>query len=86
MARRPIIREAEAAQGAGTEVLDDHIAALDEPLEHALPVGMLEVERDAALVAVDGEVVGRDPADLRRHPVARLVTGAGHLDFTMSAP
>src|SRR6266540_4297393 len=56
----PVGREAEALERPRAEVLDDDVGALDQALQRLLPVGMLEVERHAALVPIDGEVVGRD--------------------------
>src|SRR5206468_11987140 len=72
---------AEARERAGTEVLDDDVAFLDEPLEHALAVRILEVDGHAALVAIDREVVRGDPLDAGRRPLTCLVTRPGHLDL-----
>ena len=68
------VGKAEARKRAGTEVLHHHVAFLDEPLEHALAVRILEVDGHAALVAIDREVVRGDPFDAGRRPLARLVT------------
>src|SRR6185503_19478928 len=75
------IGKAQARERPRAEVLDDDIALLDEAFEHALPVRVLEIERDAALVAIDGEVVRRDTFDARRRPLTRLIAGAWHLDL-----
>src|ERR1700687_1566438 len=74
-----LVGEAKARERAGAEVLDDDIGPLDEPFEHAFAIGVLEIDRHAALVAIDREVVGRDAPDAGRQPFARLVTGPGHL-------
>src|SRR2546430_4132207 len=75
------VGKAEARERAGTEVLDDDVAFLDEPLEHALAVRILEVDGHAALVAIDREVVRGDPLDAGRRPLTCLVTRPGHLDL-----
>ena len=74
-------REPEPLEGPGAEVLDDDVGALDKPLEDLLPIRVLEIQRDAPLVAVDREVVRGDPADLRRRPFAGLVALSGLLDL-----
>jgi hypothetical protein len=73
--------EAHAVQRAGAEVLHQHVRFLDELLQHGLAFGLLGVQRERALVAVEhGEVERvhiRNVAQLR----ARDVTGAGALDL-----
>ena len=76
-----VVGEAEVRERPRAEVLDQHIAALDHSLEHALPLGVLEVEGDAPLVAIDREVIRRHALDLRRHPRPGLVTGPRELDL-----
>src|SRR5207249_3238277 len=76
-----VFGEAEVRARPRPEVLDQHIAALDHSLEHALPLGVLEVEGDAPLVAIDREVIRRHALDLRRHPRPGLVTGPRELDL-----
>ena len=43
---------AHAVEHAGAEVLDQHVARLDQPLQHLLALRVLGVERDGALVVV----------------------------------
>ena len=78
----PLVREAEPREGPRAEVLDDDIGLLDEPLEDLRAIGMLEVDRDAALVPVDREVVGGHAIHVGRRPGPRLVADARqlHLD------
>src|SRR5581483_8337033 len=55
---------AQTLRGAGPEVLDEYVGLMDEAFEH-LPIGgALEVERNAALVAVVGLKVRRIAAAL----------------------
>ena len=71
-----VVVEPEAGQPAGPEVLDQRRrrGAASSRRERDV-VGVLEVERDRALVAVDAEVVGRDAVAHRRHPGAGVVAG-----------
>jgi hypothetical protein len=41
-----------AVQNARTEVLDDHVGAQRKPLEQIAAGGILQIDADAALVAV----------------------------------
>ena len=45
--------QAEASGGAGREVLQQHIGAADQPIQDVRRFGMLQVERDAALAAIE---------------------------------
>ena len=47
-----VVVEAELLEHLRREVLDDDVGARDEPLGEREPVGMTEVERDAALAEV----------------------------------
>jgi len=76
-----LLREPESGHRPRTEILDDDIGSLDEPLECRLPRGMLEVEGDAALVPVDREVVRRHAVLVRGRPAPRLVAGPRLLDL-----
>jgi hypothetical protein len=73
--------EAHAVERAGAEVLDQHVGFADQLLQHHLALGLLGVQRQRALVAVEhGEVECvdvRDVAQLR----ARDVAGARALDL-----
>src|SRR5688572_17755583 len=64
------------------EVLDHDVGLTGEALDEALILEASEVDRDAELVAIRGEVVGRFPASVEgRTPPARLVPTLRTLDF-----
>src|SRR5258706_11619554 len=77
-----IVPEAQSRHQAGPEVLDKYVGLLNEPPERLAPAVALEVERDAALIAITGQEVGAFPALKRRPPVTAVVAGARllHLD------
>ena len=52
-------RETHAIQHARTEVLDEHVAALDQTLQHFLAGLVLRVERDRPLVVVEHREIER---------------------------
>ncbi len=56
-----VVIEAEAGEATRPEVLDEDVAAGQQAAQHLGTVGLVQVERDRALVAVDREVVGRGP-------------------------
>ena len=66
---------------AGREVLDQHVAGLDQAVENLLALGVLGVQRDRALVVVQHREIEavhvRDVAQL----AARDVAFAGALDL-----
>jgi hypothetical protein len=73
--------EPELGEASGLEVLDGDVGAAQQLVGEGDVVGVMEVEHDRALVAVDRQVVRRDAVVLRRHPRARVVAGrALHLD------
>ena len=76
-----VVAEPERFHGAGPEILDEDVGARDEALEGLDALGLLEIERDVALVAVDDEE-GRGLPVLVGRPRARLVAAPGvlHLD------
>ena len=76
-----LVIEAEPREPADPEVLDQDIAALEQPAQDGRAVGLLEVEPDAALVPIDREVVGRGPglARGRRRPDPRRSPAAGRV-------
>ncbi len=47
-----LVTQSRTVEHAAAEVLDDHVAVLRELADHALALGILEVQRQAALVAV----------------------------------
>jgi len=76
-----IVAETEALHGARAEVFDDHVRRRHEGFHHLHRLRLLEIELEAALVAIEKEIGGRF-AILVGWPCARLVTAAGifHLD------
>lgn len=79
------IVEAEALQGAGEEVFDQHIAVGDEIFQQCNTGGGLEIDRDALLVAVGAEVIGAEVAFgqvlPRWPPLARAIAHVGLFDL-----
>ena len=73
--------EAQPGQRAGPEVLDEHIRLRDQPLEDLAAGRLLEIERDAFLVAVDAQEIRAFAVQERRSPAARVVALAGLLDL-----
>ena len=71
---------AEPLHHARTEVLDEHVGALEQPLEHAAVGRGVEIEREALLAAVERDEVGGRVADEGADP-ARVVAAAGRLDL-----
>ena len=52
MALQALVVDAEPVLHVRPEILDQHVGLLDEALEHGAPFGRLQVERQAALVAM----------------------------------
>lgn len=63
------------------EVFDNEIGFGEERVEERSPLGMLEVESDAFLVAIDAQKVRALAGDKRRAPCARLVAAARLFDL-----
>jgi hypothetical protein len=55
------VAQSEPGRHAGQEVLHDHVSPLSELEGDLRPLGMLEIEGDAALVAIDGREGGAHP-------------------------
>ena len=75
----PVVVDAQARGHRRPEVVDQHVGALDQPAQHAQAVGMLEVEAEAALVAIDpeeGPALARDGGR-----VVAEVVALGRLDL-----
>src|SRR5215471_15424871 len=66
---------------ARPEVFDDDIGFREEAIDDGTAVGVLEVDRDALLVAVDAQVVRAFAFDERRTPRARVVAARWMLDL-----
>ncbi len=68
---KSVVAVAHPRQHAGSEVLDDDVGLLGDPVEDLLRFRRLEVDRERALVAVPGEEVGAlraaDPAVVEGH-------------------
>ena len=79
--------EAELGEPAGLEILDHDVGARRELAHDAPAVLGLEVDRDRALAAIAGMIIGSrhlravGALDERRPPAARVVAGAGALDL-----
>jgi hypothetical protein len=76
-----VVAEPHLVERARAEVLDQHVRAGDERVEQPTPFGVLEVQRDAFLVAVDAQEVRALACDERRAPRAGVVAAAGPLDL-----
>jgi hypothetical protein len=73
--------EPHAIERAGGEVLDQHVAVLDQAIEDFLALGVLGIDGDRALVAVEhGEVEAVGALDVAQL-AAGDVAGAGPLDL-----
>jgi hypothetical protein len=75
------IVETELGDGTGPQALHEDVGAADEAAQDLEPPLALEVEREAALVAVEGHERGALLAPEGRRPGARVVTAAGPLDL-----
>ena len=75
-----LVAEAEARHHARAKAFDDDVGGLDQAQEQRAPFGLLEVQAQAALVAVDDLV---EPARVAAHRAhgARVVAGAGVFDL-----
>ena len=65
------VADAELVDGADAQVLEHDVGAIEQPEEDRLALGMLQIERDALLVAIQVDEVGRLVAVERRPPGAR---------------
>ncbi len=74
-----VIAKAKPRDGAGREVLHQHIGRIDQPPKRFLAKIRLEIERNRALVAIDRQEVTGFAIDEWRTPGARIVPCAGHL-------
>ena len=73
--------QAHAVERAGREVLDQHVAGLDQPVEDIHALGMLGVDGDRPLAAVEhGEIEAVGARHVAQLP-ARDVAGARTLDL-----
>ena len=79
--RQRRIVESEPLQRSWLKILDEHISARQERFEDAPACGVLEVEREALLVAVDAEEVHALAIDEGRTPRPRVVAAGWMLDL-----
>ncbi len=70
-----------AVERAGREILHQHVAGLDQLVEHALALRVLGVDRDRALVVVEHGEVERVGVGHVAQLAARDVADAGALDL-----
>ena len=73
--------ETQLGQRAGPEVFDQHVRPRDQPLQDRPPFGVLEIEGQAFLVAVDAEEVRAFFVQKRRAPGPGVVALARLLDL-----
>ena len=70
------VAKAEPFHGARPEVFHQHVRRRDQPFQDFQPVGVLEVQCQASLVAVDAHEIGALAVDERRAIGAGVVPGA----------
>ena len=58
------VAQPEARGRAGREVLQQHVGTADQPVQHLRRLGMLQVERDAALAAIEPDEEAGLPVDV----------------------
>jgi hypothetical protein len=68
-----LVADAPFLERAGLEVVDQDVGGLEQAQQHLAPLGLGEVERRHALVAVHADEVRRGAVAERRAPVAHLV-------------
>ena len=73
VARHPGLAEAPLVERAELVVLDQHVGPRDQPAQDLACLRLAEIEPEAALVAVDAEIVCRLAADMRWSPGAGIV-------------
>ena len=81
-----VVANAQAIDRAGAEVLDDHVGVLRQAQEHRATSGRLEIEAQAALVAVLREKLHALAVDELVAQVARQVAALGFLDLDHVGP
>ena len=76
-----VVAEAELLHRAAPEVLDQHVGVAHQAQQDLAALRLLEVERDAALVAVQHQERRRDAVDARLAIAARVVAAGQLLDL-----
>src|SRR5205085_4859640 len=70
-----VIVQAEALETTGLEIFDEDIGAGSEFVGQMQVRGIVKIEDDRALVAVDGQVVGGHPMAVWWHPAPGVIPG-----------
>ncbi len=81
-----LVAEAQTIHRSRPKILDQDVGRVDQAPQHLLAAPALHVERDALLVAVDGQEIGRLVALEGRREGARVVALAGLLDLDHLGP
>jgi hypothetical protein len=76
-----LVAEPEALQGAGLEVRHDDVGTFAEPARQLVVAAVAQVERQRALVAVGGVVVGRPAGGVERRAPGAGVVARWRLDL-----
>ena len=76
-----VVSEAELLHRPAPVVLDEHVGLAHEPEQDRAALGTLEIEREAALVAVQHQERRRDAVDARLAIAARVVAARQFLDL-----
>ena len=78
---QPVVAEAEALHGAAAVVLDHHVGGLEKPAHHLLAALGLQIDGDAALVAVHHHEGRRFALDIDGGEAAGIVATGDSLDL-----
>ena len=76
-----VIAKTKGFHGARTKILDQHVGSLDEPAQELQRLRVLEVQRQAALAAVDTHKIGALAVDKGWTIAPRVVSSFGPLHF-----
>jgi hypothetical protein len=79
--RQHVVPKAQLIERAAAVVLGEHIGIANEPQQHVAPLGVLEVERDPALVAIHHQERRGHAVDPRLAVAARFVAAGDLLDL-----
>ena len=81
-----VVPQAQTVERARSKIFDQHVSPVEDSAQRRAAARLLEVERDAFLVAVDAEEVGALAGDKGRSPGPRLVPAPGLLDLDDARP
>ena len=79
--RRRLVAQAQALDGGQPHVVHQHVHRRQQPLDHRHAVGLLEVDAQRALVAVDRQEDRAHAARPARHAVGTHAVALGRLDL-----